>query len=93
MWIAVLYLWALNALTLMVFGWDKVRAQRRKRRVPERKLLWLAALGGSPGAVMGRWIFRHKTRKPGFSAWLFAIIILQIAFGYLVFGFLQSPTA
>ncbi len=79
MWIAVLYLWAINILSLLAFGWDKLRARRRKGRIPERRLLWLAALGGSPGAVMGRWIFNHKTRKRGFSTWLFAIVCLQAA--------------
>ncbi len=84
MWIAVIYLWAVNGLTLLCFGWDKVRAQRRKRRIPERRLLWLAALGGSPGALLGRWVFRHKTRKRGFSAWLFGVATLQVLALYLV---------
>ncbi len=57
MWIAVIYLWVVNTLTLLAFGWDKLRARQRKRRVPERNLLWLATLGGSPGALLGRWIF------------------------------------
>lgn len=77
MWIAVIYLWIINGLTLLVFGWDKLRAGRRKRRVPERKLLWLAVLGGSPGAVLGRWMFRHKTRKRLFSYYLFGILGAQ----------------
>lgn len=89
MWIAVIYLWALNALTLLVFGWDKLRARRRKRRIPERRLLWLAALGGSPGAVLGRWIFNHKTRKRRFGIWLFAITGAQI--GGCVLLMTQGP--
>ncbi len=79
MWIAVSYLWAINALTLLAFGWDKLRAKRRKRRVPERRLLWLAALGGSPAAVLGRVVFGHKTRKRRFSALL--IVIAAVRFG------------
>ncbi len=85
MWIAVTYLWTINGLTLLVFGWDKLRARRRKRRVPERKLLWLAALGGSPCALLGRWIFRHKSRKRGFTAILFGLLGVQaLAFYFLV---------
>nr|WP_170401474.1 DUF1294 domain-containing protein [Ruegeria arenilitoris] len=84
MWIAVIYLWAINALTLLAFAWDKARARRRKGRVPERRLLWLAALGGSPGAVLGRWMFRHKTRKSGFSMWQFAILGVQATIIYLI---------
>lgn len=83
MWIAVTYLWAINGLTLLAFGVDKLRARRRKRRIPERRLLWLAALGGSPAAILGRWIFAHKTRKRGFSSVLMMIVIIQGAVLYL----------
>lgn len=78
MWIVVSYLWAINALTLLAFGWDKLRAKRRKRRVPERRLLWLALLGGSPAAILGRFVFSHKSRKRRFSALLFGIAAVQI---------------
>jgi uncharacterized membrane protein YsdA (DUF1294 family) len=84
MWIAVIYLWAINTLTLMAFGWDKLRARRRRRRIPERRLLWLAALGGSLAALLGRWIFGHKTRKRGFSAWLYTITAFQAGLCYLI---------
>ena len=84
MWIAVIYLWLINGLTLLVFGWDKLRARRRKRRISERQLLWLALLGGSPGAILGRWIFRHKTRKGRFSLYLFVIFGVQVALVYLL---------
>ncbi|MFY2823144.1 DUF1294 domain-containing protein [Ruegeria sp. MALMAid1280] len=90
MWIAVLYLWAINILSLVAFGWDKLRARRRKGRIPERKLLWLAALGGSPGAVMGRWIFNHKTRKRSFSMRLFLIVGFQVVCGFFLVQFAQA---
>ncbi|SMO68194.1 DUF1294 domain-containing protein [Ruegeria faecimaris] len=84
MWIAVIYLWVINGLTLLAFGWDKLRARRRKSRVPERRLLWLAALGGSPGALVGRWIFNHKSRKGRFSLSLFAIFATQVGLAYFL---------
>lgn len=84
MWIAVAYLWAINALTLLAFGWDKLRARRRRKRVPERRLLWLAILGGSPGALVGRWIFGHKTRKRRFTFWLLCILCVQAGICYIL---------
>ncbi len=84
MWIAITYLWAVNGLMLIAIGWDKSRARRRKRRIPERRLLWLAAIGASPGALMGRWIFKHKTRKSSFSAWLMTILAVQGTIVYLI---------
>ncbi|WP_371808651.1 DUF1294 domain-containing protein [Ruegeria sp. HKCCD7221] len=84
MWIAVTYLWVINLLTLLAFGWDKLRAKRRKTRVPEAKLLWLAVIGGAPGAVLGRWIFQHKTRKRRFSMYLYLVLGLQGAVLYFL---------
>jgi len=42
-----------------------------------RDLLGLALIGGSPGALLARKLFRHKTRKEPFSTQLLAIIALQ----------------
>ncbi|MEX0350900.1 MAG: DUF1294 domain-containing protein [Paracoccaceae bacterium] len=83
MWYVVFFLWAINGLTLALFGWDKLCARRRKLRVPERRLLWCAALGGSPAALLSRWIFRHKTRKHRFTLWLLGIFGVQVLVGYL----------
>ncbi len=82
MWNAVIYLWAINILTLLCFGWDKNLARRRKRRIPERTLLGFAAIGGSPGAWLGRWLFRHKTRKRSFTIRLIGLTAAQIAVLY-----------
>lgn len=83
MWFVILYFWAINALALLAFGWDKLQAHRRRRRIPERWLVRLALLGGSPGALLGRWIFRHKTRKKRLSPLLFGIAALQTGIIYL----------
>lgn len=67
-----------SLLTFLVFALDKSRAVRgRPRRIPERRLLLLAALGGTPGAYAGRWLFRHKTRKQPFVARLHGIAVVQ----------------
>lgn len=74
---AAVYLGVLNLLTFAVFGFDKAAAADRRSRVPERALLTLAALGGGPGALLARPVFRHKTRKQPFSAWLTLIVFAQ----------------
>ncbi len=83
MWIVIAYLWVINGLTLLVFGWDKLQARRRKRRVPEQWLLRLALVGGSPSALLGSWVFNHKTRKRGIRRWLYAIALLQAGAAWL----------
>jgi uncharacterized membrane protein YsdA (DUF1294 family) len=55
-----------GAVAFAAYGWDKRRAERGGRRVPERTLHLLALVGGFPGAWLGRRAFRHKTRRPAF---------------------------
>ena len=67
-----------NAWTVLRFWQDKRRAMVGERRIPESDLLGLALIGGSPGALIARHLFRHKTRKEPFSTQLLVIFILQI---------------
>jgi uncharacterized membrane protein YsdA (DUF1294 family) len=67
----------LNCLTVLRFWQDKQRAIAGERRIPEADLLGLAMIGGSPGALLARRLFRHKTRKEPFSTWLLLIAALQ----------------
>jgi uncharacterized membrane protein YsdA (DUF1294 family) len=75
--IAVLALVTVNCLTMLAFWQDKQRAVAGERRIPEADLLGLALIGGSPGALVARRLFRHKTRKEPFSTRLLVIVALQ----------------
>lgn len=67
-----------NLWTLLRFRDDKQRAVAGKRRIPERELLWLALIGGTPAAFLARHRFRHKTRKQPFSTYLQLIAMVQV---------------
>ncbi|QGW66090.1 DUF1294 domain-containing protein [Lysobacter soli] len=69
---------ALNVATVLVFAYDKAIAGGTRRRVPERTLLTLALLGGSPGALLAMALFRHKTAKAAFRRAMMAIVALQV---------------
>ena len=73
----IAFLVAVNLFTMLRFWQDKQRAIAGQRRISEGDLLGLAFIGGSPGALLARRIFRHKTRKQPFSAWLYLIVALQ----------------
>lgn len=68
----------LNLCAFAAFGMDKAWAEAGGHRTKEATLLWLAALGGTPGAYAGRALFRHKTRKQPFSRRLHTIAGLQV---------------
>ena len=77
------YLLVMNLVTFFVFGFDKWKAKYKEkhetaRRVPERTLFLLAALGGSVGALLGMRVWHHKTLHKSFRFGIPAILILQI---------------
>ena len=67
-----------NSLAFLAMAKDKRAVRKRSRRVSERRLLWLAALGGMPGVFAAIHLFSHKTRKQPFRRWLFLILGVQI---------------
>jgi uncharacterized membrane protein YsdA (DUF1294 family) len=71
------FLALVNLLTLLAFRSDKQAAIARSPRVPESRLLALAAIGGTPAAYAARQLWRHKTRKQPFTAQLHGIAALQ----------------
>jgi uncharacterized membrane protein YsdA (DUF1294 family) len=76
-----------NAWTILRFWQDKQRAIAGQRRIRESDLLGLALIGGSPGALLARQLFRHKTRKEPFSTQLLTIVVLQVGaiIGFVLF--------
>ncbi len=72
------YLGLINLLTLLVYGIDKVYARAHAWRISERTLLLLALAGGSPGALAGIYLFRHKNRKSIFLLYFSVILIVQL---------------
>lgn len=74
-----LYVAVINTATFATFAFDKQAAARRSRRVPERQLLLLAAVGGSPAALLAQRVLRHKTRKEPFRTVLWTILAAQAA--------------
>ncbi len=73
---------AVSAWTFVVFGFDKWRAGRGGRRVAEATLLWLSALGGWPGGLLGLIVFRHKSAKGSFQLKFVAAFFVWAGLGY-----------
>lgn len=92
---AISFLLAMNLVTFIYFGYDKSISRGPAYRVPERVLLWLAFLGGSPAAGVAQSILRHKTRKPGFRLRYFAIVLAHVFIvlcGYMMRTYLPLST-
>ena len=81
------YYAGMNLLALILYGSDKQRARKHKRRIPERVLLAAAALGGALGALAGMLIFHHKTRKPTFRIWVPSLLAAHLVLLLILTGF------
>ena len=64
----------------------RARAGKRpRRRIPEKTLFLLAALLGSPGVLLGMYLFRHKTKHRSFVLGIPAILAVQLLLAWLLF--------
>ena len=72
------YLIAINIVTLIVYGIDKVKAMKGKWRISEATLLLLAIFGGSVGAWLGMKTWHHKTMHKKFKYGIPLILLAQI---------------
>ena len=69
----------LSLVTFVAYRFDKRRAQKGGRRVPEKTLHLMALLGGWPGALAGQRVFRHKTQKLSFRTVFWLCVTLHLA--------------
>ena len=76
--LVLLYLIIINAAALLLMLADKLKAKRRGWRIPEATLMGIAAIGGSIGALIGMYLFRHKTRRLKFTLGLPLILFIQV---------------
>lgn len=70
---ALMILGIANLISFLSFGYDKFLSKRGKRRISERSLITMSALGGSIGAVAAQYLFCHKTRK---FRWLLPFLLM-----------------
>lgn len=83
--IFLVHLTILSVVTVLAFGLDKGLAAASRRRISEANLLWLSALGGAIGGVLGIFLFHHKNRHRHFRILVPLAVCLQLAlFAYLV---------
>ncbi|MFL6845802.1 MAG: DUF1294 domain-containing protein [Allosphingosinicella sp.] len=74
---ALAALLVLNLVTIVHYWEDKRRAVAGAWRIPESTLLFLAMIGGSPGALLACRLFRHKIRKQPFAGFLLFTAAVQ----------------
>lgn len=81
----LVWLLAMSAVTLLLYGFDKLQSPQRGAgvmRVPEVTLHVAAIAGGFPGAWAGMLLLRHKTRHQ-----LFWLIVTASTVAHAILAF------
>lgn len=73
-----IYLILINLVAFVAFGLDKRKARLHRKRTPEATLILLAIMGGSIGAWLGMYVFRHKTKHSLFTIGVPVILVVQV---------------
>lgn len=68
---------AMSAITFVAYALDKHAAQNGRWRTPESTLHLLKLAGGWPGAWLAQQTLRHKSRKPGYRATFWTLVVLH----------------
>lgn len=76
--VGYVYVIIMSILAFLIYGIDKKKAVNHKWRIPEKTLMILAVMGGSPGALAAMYFFRHKTRKLKFVIGIPVIMMIQL---------------
>jgi uncharacterized membrane protein YsdA (DUF1294 family) len=71
----LLYLLSINAVSFVLFGYDKFLAIKNKRRIPEKELFTVSTIGGAFGGLFAILVFNHKISKV-FFIWRFMFIFI-----------------
>lgn len=71
------YLAACNLVAFLMTVVDKSAARRGLRRIPERTLMLVAAVGGAPLMLATMRLIRHKTRHKKFMVGLPLFLVAQ----------------
>ncbi len=80
------FIW--NTIVMMIYGFDKHQAKKRKHRISEKMLLFEAFLLGAFGAILGMVVFNHKTSKILFRFLVpLAVVENIIALGFIMVKF------
>ena len=76
--VALAALAGLNALTFIVYAFDKRAARQGRQRTPELHLHLLELLGGWPAAALAQQALRHKRAKPDYRRVFASMIVLHL---------------
>ena len=91
--VLLIYLLIVSVISIIICIYDKKISKKNnvKLRVPEKRLLFFSAIGGSIAMFVTMLIIRHKTKHAKFMVGIPVIMVLQAAavFFLIKFGIIK----
>ncbi len=81
-YLIMLLVW--NIIVMLIYGLDKIKAKKGRRRISEASLLLIAFLFGGLGAIFGMVLFNHKTSKIKFRIFVPLAVVFSVALQYSI---------
>jgi uncharacterized membrane protein YsdA (DUF1294 family) len=75
--VVIWWIFYVNIQELALLAKDKLAAVQKWKRTPESTLLLLALAGASPALLLGRFAFKHKTKKNSFITAMCGVLAAQ----------------
>lgn len=79
------WLFAASVVAFIYYGFDKTQAKRDGTRIPNAIHHLLALIGGYPGAILGRIVFRHKSNIRNNPLYVVILILSFLLSAGLIF--------
>ena len=79
--IIITYLGIMSLILFLMMGIDKAKAKQGARRISEKSLFTVAALGGG---MLGMKVFHHKTLHTSFKLGMPALTVLNFGIAFLI---------
>ena len=79
-----IYLGIVNAVTFLLYAYDKAAAIHQRDRVSEFSLHMWSLMCGWPAGVLAQLIFNHKTTKLSFRVQHWAVLVVNLVAVYLI---------
>lgn len=74
----------INLIAFYMYWRDKRNARKGRWRISENALLGIAFIGGSLGALLGMYVFHHKTRHWKFKVLVPLFLIMHVLIFILI---------
>lgn len=81
---------AAGIVAFVFYGMDKGLAKANTKRVPEVVLHLLSLLGGFVGALLGMFVFHHKSNYRAHPLFLPIIVVSAVLWGFIIYWMMSG---